>query len=532
MKHPQYFRDWIGNWKWGARIALFLILMSSLIQFGIFAMTQSYMMSLLGLQTEDVSFAMQISYVGILATIPVQFRFMRCFETRTYLMFNIITGILLSVCCILNKDITLFYMIRFLQGIVVCNIAGGMVGLIYSRLKTEQMQAIGSTVFYGSIFSNGVLIGIVAAIVMNTADLSRVYYYSIIFQVLSLFIAYVTLSPKSGHRRYPLFQMDWIGVFLFALAAAAMCYTMIYGSRYYWFRDQRIVCSACLAVLSISSFIFRQLTIKRPLMDLSIFKSRNFIIGLLLLATYNGFKDSINIIYSYTGAVLQWSPEKLMLLGAVNIIGVLFFMILSAQLMIRNRHSIKGFLLSGFGLMVLYHLWMYFIFTPNLSFMNLVIPVLLQGSASGLLFVPIVIFTLSSAPRHTGTTGIVIAACARFSATLNSIPGFYNLQLFFNKQHKLGILNRISELDFETTARIESYTQMFKSKGYTTEQATAIAYSTLGRALDTQTQLLTNRSIFLMIAMVLSAVIFLILVIPSLHKTTLRFNKRMFTNGR
>lgn len=529
MKHPEYFKDWISDWNWGMRIALFLILMASLIQFGIFAMTQNYLISLLGIQSEDLTFAMQISYVGILAAIPLQFRFMRYFETRNYLIFNILSGILLSLICLQVRNINIFFILRFLQGIVVCNIAGCMVGLIYSRLKTEHMQAIGSTVFYGSIFSNGVLIGIISAMVITTSDWTATYLYSIIFQIFTLFIVVLTLRAKSGHKSYPLYRIDWIGSVLFTTTFAALTYTMVYGSRYYWFQDQRIGTSSIIAMSSAVLFIYRQISIRRPLVDLSIFKSRNFVIGLLLLAVYYGFKDSINLIYSYTGSVLQWNPQQLMLLGLCNVAGLLSFMILSAQLMIRKRHSTKGFLLAGFSVMVIYHIWVYLILTPDLSFSNLIPPVFLQGASSGLLFVPIVIFTLSSAPKHTGTTGIVIAACTRFTATLNSVAGFYNLQLFFNKQHRLGMLNRISEIDFQTTGRLESSVQLFRSKGYTTEQATALAYNSIGRAIDVQSQLLTNRSVFILIAIILCIVLLLVLILPFLSETVLRFNKRMFT---
>lgn len=528
MKGPQYFKNWIMDWNWGVRIALFLILMSSLVQFGVFAMTQNYLISLLGFQSEDLSFGMQICYVGILGILPIQFRFLRYFETRNYLIVNIIAGILLSLACLFIRDVNVFFVVRFLQGIVVCNIAGCMVVLIYSRLKTEHMQAIGSSVFYGSIFSNGVIIGIAAAMVVNSSDWTQVYVYSIIFQLATLVIVLLALKSTTGHKKYPLYQIDWIGFVLLIAAAGSLTYTMVYGSKYYWFQDRRIVISSLAAVSGTVCFLFRQYLIRRPLIDLSIFKSRNFVIGLVILAIYYGFKDSINLIYSYTGGVLGWSPYRLMILGLCNVSGIILFMILSGQLIIRNRHSTKGFLIAGFSIMIIYHLWMYFVFTPDLSFPDLIIPVFLQGASAGLIFVPVVIFILSSAPKHTGTTGIFVAACTRFNATLQSIAGFYNLQLYFNKNYKTGILNRVSFLDFATSERLNSYVQMFSSKGYATEQATSLAYSSLGRAVDLQAQILGYRAIFLTIAIVLSIVLFLIAVMPSLNKTVLHYSKRMF----
>ncbi len=87
-----------------------------------------------------------------------------------------------------------------------------------------------------------------------------------------------------------------------------------------------------------------------------------------------------------------------------------------------------------------FNMWMSFLLTPDLSFTDLLLPVFVQGAASGLLFVPIMIFVLSSAPASTGITGLVIAACTRFTATLNSFAGFYNLQLYFNQYFKEGFL--------------------------------------------------------------------------------------------
>ena len=116
-----YFKDWITGWLWGVRIALFLILLSSLMQLGMFVLTQQYMIGWLGAQPEDISFAFMSTYAGIIAILPVQFRFLRYFETRSYLLSNIMLAILLNFCCLCCHDINLYFIIRFLQGILIAN---------------------------------------------------------------------------------------------------------------------------------------------------------------------------------------------------------------------------------------------------------------------------------------------------------------------------------------------------------------------------------------------------------------------------
>lgn len=529
MKRPEYFKAWITEWDWGVRIALFLILLSALVQFGMFALTQNYVIAALGVQPEDISYALMLTYAGIISILPVQFRFLKYFETRTYLIANIILAISLNLLCIHCEHIYFFFIIRFLQGVLVGNIAACILIVIFSRLSTEKMQAVGSAVFYGSILSNTVLIGLVASFVMISWDWKITYYYLIGFQLFALLVILLIFKPSNGTKSYPLYQVDWQGFVLFSFTVSAFGYMMIYGSKYYWFSDARIKSAGLIVVVGSFLFIYRQLSVKRPLIHLKIFKSYNVIIGLCLLAIYYGSKDSINIIYNYTSTTLKWSTTQVMILGCCNLAGIVMFMVISTQLMIRRRHSTKAFLSTGFSLMVIYHLWIYFLLTPDLAFTDLIIPVFLHGAASGLLFVPIIMFVLSAAPTNTGTTGIVVAAYVRFTASLNAIAGFYNLQLYYNQYFKEGFLSSLTNQKQETIARIEHYRQLYAAKGFSPEQASSLAISTINQNLSQQTQLLTSRAVFMIMAILLGITGLLVLVVPSIGKTYLHWNRKMFT---
>ena len=132
MKAPAYIRPWLVDWNWGVRITFFLVLISSLMEFSSISLSQNYVMSYLGAQPEDITFGVQLAYVGIITILPVQFRLIRYFEARSYLVIFTFFSILLNIACIFNTDITLFFFIRFLQGIVVGCISGMML-VTYSQ---------------------------------------------------------------------------------------------------------------------------------------------------------------------------------------------------------------------------------------------------------------------------------------------------------------------------------------------------------------------------------------------------------------
>ena len=522
-----YFKDWITGWHWGVRIALFLILLSGLVQLGMFVLTQSYMVAYLGAQPEDIQFAVMSTYAGIISVIPVQFRFFRYFQTRSYLLVSIMLAIVLNWACLYCHDINLFLIIRFVQGMVTGNVIVFALLLIFSRLPSERVQTIAPAVFYGTLLSNTVLIGLLSGVVVESSDWKVTYYYLIVFQLLTLIITLLILKRSSVHKRYPLYQIDWSGMVIFACSALALAYTIIYGSKYYWFADPRIRYSTIATVIGASLFLYRQHIAKRPVVHLDVFKSRNFMIGVCLLAIYYGSKDSVNLIYNYGGGMLKWSTLQVIELAVCNIVGMVTLLIFAVRLLLAERVSIRILLLTGFVLMGAVYMWMSFLLTPDLSFADLLLPVFMQGAASGLLFVPIMIYVLSSAPKYTGTTGLVIAACTRFTATSNSFAGFYNLQLYFNQYFKEGFLGYLTSDNQNTIVRSNAYRSLYASKGFTSDQASSLANAAIWQNLTQQSQLLTNRAVFMVFAVLSLVVALLILVIPSIGKTVLHWNKRM-----
>lgn len=509
-----YLKEWTTDWKWATRIVLFFLLLSGLVQLGMFVFTQNYLVSYLGAQPEDIWFAVMATYAGIITILPIQFRFLRHFETRSYLLFNIIITIGLNVVCLYCQDIFLFFVIRFFQGIFAGNVIVCTLTLVFSCLHPERARPIGSAVFYGTMLSNTVLIALVSGIIVESLDWKFTYYCLIMFQVFMLLLVMLMLKPKTGIKSYPLYQIDFAGMIIFAFTGISVAYTILYGSKYYWFEDSQICFSAAAAIIGLLLFVYRQYIAKRPVVNLDAFKSKKFLLGIALLAVYYGAKDSINLIYNYTAGILKWSTLDVILLAVCNLAGIVIFLVISIRLIVTKKVPVTTFFVPGFVLLAGFNIWMSFFLTPDLSFSDLLFPVFLQGAASGLLFVPIMIFLLSSAPARTGTTGLIVAAYTRFTATLNSFAGFYNLQLYFNQYFKEGFLNYITVENQNTADRLNVYRNLFMSKGYLIDQASALANSAVAQNLALQSQLLTNCAIFMIFGIGLLLIAFLIIIIP------------------
>lgn len=531
MQNPDYFKECISGRKTLIIVLLLFILLTSMAQFASFGLIQSFVIAAFGAQPEDVSIALQITYVGILVALPIQFRLQKYFNTRNYLIIVLLLSIVFNIGCLVTDDLLVFAIFRFLLGLTTAMLAGCMLIVLFSVLPKEQMIVTGSSFFFGSILSCGLLIGIIAAWITDAMDWKIIYYFLIALQIIAMICCFILFKPKTLYHSYPLYQIDWIGALLFTGFGSAIAYVMIYGSKHYWFNDKMILQTTVMGLLFLILFLYRQSNLKRPLIDLRVFRYKQFLIGLAFLALFYGIKDSLNLVYAYTVGVLGWNITDVVTLGMLNVAGIIVATWFSAKAIISSKTNIPKLLLSGFILMMVYHLWMYWLFTPNLAFNDLIIPVILQGIASGLLFVPIIIYSTAKLPAFTGMTGIIVCAYVRFISTLNGISGFYTLQLNFNQQYKESFLSRLTAVDSEFFQRIQLYKNMFVSKGYTDGQAEMLANTMIAKATAMQSQLLTNRAVFLTAAIVLAIAIVALLLLMAASKISSSFKpKPVFIN--
>jgi DHA2 family multidrug resistance protein len=507
-----YFNDRISRHPGLVRSLLIIILFAAISQFASFALIQAHVLSYYGAQPEDISFALQIAYAGIITTLPVQFRLARYFNTRSYLLTAFLAGILLNIGSLYVHDLILFSVLRFLTGVVTCIIAGCMLMSIFSTLPESKRMLVGVSLFFSLILTCGLIIGIGASWVVLQTDWTALYYGLIGLQIIAIPLCIIIFRAKSVIRPYPLYQIDWIGCILFMFGAAGAAFVMIYGPKRYWMNDAAIRFTTIIAIAMLALFLLRQSALKRPLIDLRVFSSGKFIFALLLMVLFWGIKDTINLIYGYSAAVLGWSSADIVNAGMFNIAGVIAATFIAVKVIMANKQSLPKLLLAGFAILFFYHLWVYRHLTPDLSLAWLRIPIFLQGFGCGLLFVPITVFCMAAAPPGTGMTGIIICTYARFIAVLNSIAGFYTLQLNYNQQFKVSFLGRLIPGNDMLSQRMELYKGLFASKGYTPGEAAGISNILIAKSTGIQSQLLTFRAIFL-IAAVLMAVIFVILIL-------------------
>jgi DHA2 family multidrug resistance protein len=191
---------------------------------------------------------------------------------------------------------------------------------------------------------------------------------------------------QRNHKRKG-FRVDYIGIGLIALGLGALQIVLDKGQREDWFASTWICWTSVVAVIGIIAAIVWEWRAKHPIIDLHMFKERNFaiasailfMIGLVLFSSTVLLPLMLQSLFGYTAldAGLVLSPGAVMIMVAMPIVGFLLSRIEPRSLIIFSLVvcSFGLYLMSGF--------------TTQTDFHTFVLYRCIQAGAIGFLFVPV-----------------------------------------------------------------------------------------------------------------------------------------------
>jgi DHA2 family multidrug resistance protein len=218
------------------------------------------------------------------------------------------------------------------------------------------------------------------------------------------------LKKRSGH-------IDFVGVALITLGLGSMQIMLDRGESEDWFSSHFIQIMAVLGGLGILGAIGWLLIAKKPVVNLDVFKDKNFTTGCIFISATGGilFAGAVAIPqfaqtvigYTATWAGLILSPGGIVVILLIPIVGRLM-KIVQIRFIIAAAFFMMGsaFLFSS-------------VLAPNIDFKTLVLMRVAQTAGLAFLFVPISTITFSTLPRE--LNGDATALFAMFRNVFGSI---------------------------------------------------------------------------------------------------------------
>nr|WKF61731.1 Multidrug export protein EmrB [Paraburkholderia busanensis] len=223
-----------------------------------------------------------------------------------------------------------------------------------------------------------------------------IFYVNIPVGVIAAIAAFAIFRERdSVIRKAPI---DTVGLALLVIWIASLQIMLDKGKDLDWFNSTTIVVLTLIAVIALAFFIVWELTEAHPVIDLSLFKLRNFTGGTIALAVgYGLYFGNIVLLPLWLQTNLGYTATDAgLVLAPVGFFAVLLSPVVGKFLPRIDPRKIA----TGAFLVFALVLWMRSHYTTNVDSFTLMLPTLIQGIAMAGFFIPLVSLTLSGLPGH------------------------------------------------------------------------------------------------------------------------------------
>jgi DHA2 family multidrug resistance protein len=517
------FKSWVPVWL--IRITIFIVIVPGLLLFGLSTASATGAAGYYGIEPADVQYSMIAFYAAVAGFFALERRFFVFTATREYFLICLLLQIVTSYICFHTTHIYVLYLFRFLQGMANCMSTSICITLIFGSLQSERAREIGYSVFYGLLLCITPISTIITAPILDVYDFNVLYKFIIFSFIPGAIMLLVIMNNVRLSRKMPLYQLD---VYSFVLYSALLCligYLFLYGQQYYWFQDSRIRWTFAAILFLGGLNIVRQLHQKRPYLSLEVFSYRNFLVGALMICVLYIVRGALGITSTYFATVLGMDPIHIGYLMGANIGGIVLGILISSRLIIMKR-PMRLTWIYGFGMLLVFHVWMWFLFSTQADAGIFLIPLIVQGMGAGLLMAPIIIFMISSVPARLANSASAMGVFFRFTSFCGSIAVINYFQLKQKSNHLNRFQDELSGLNGIVSDRLAVYTRGLTAKGMLPDQAAKAARGLLNRSVDTQASLRAMMDYYLFISILIAVIILFIALVPYLNRTTINLRAK------
>jgi DHA2 family multidrug resistance protein len=450
----------------------------------------------LGATLTDVAWVITAYAIANVIVIPMTSWLSQQFGRKNYFAASIILFTVSSFLCGNASTIWELVAFRFIQGL------GGGALLVTAQTIITESYPIAKRGMAQAIYGMGVIVGPtlgppLGGYLVDNFSWPYIFYINIPLGIIATFLTITFVkSPKYGEK-LKANQVDWWGIVFLAAFIGSLQFVLEHGQQDDWFNDNLIVFLSVVTVFGFLAFLWRELTYKYPIVNLSVFKDGNLRIGTVMTFILGfGLYGSTLIIPIYTQSILGWTATDAGLLLIPGSITTAFMMPIIGKLI--QRGVPQGYMVGvGFFVFFLFTFWMRNIITTDTGAEHMYWPLILRGIGLGLLFVPITTLSLST------LKGKNIGEGAAFTGMMRQLGGSFGIALIttfitrFSQEHRVNLISHLDVTKVELQNRIQQLQAGFMSKGFSANEALGKAYQVIDFSVMKQSTVMSYMDIFM-----------------------------------
>ena len=370
----------------------------------------------LGVSTDNGTWVITSFAVANGVTVPLTGWLMQRFGVVRTFVFAVLAFTAASLLCGLAWSLPSLIAFRILQGAVSGPMIPGSQALLIAIFPPHR-RGTALSIWSMTTLSAPVLGPVLGGYISDNYHWGWIFLINVPVGLVTGFVTWRFLASRdTPTRKLPI---DTVGLVLLAFWVFSLQTVLDLGKDRDWFYNPMITALAVCAVVGFVAWMIWELTDRQPAVDLSLFKNRNFSLGVLCLCLGYTVLFANNLLLPLwlqedMGYTAAWAGIVSAPAGAVAVIVT----------PIIGRFKIDSRLLASAAFIVFgLSYYMRSHYTADASFWVLTAPLLLQGLAMAMFFVPLLNIVLDGIPPEkvpsaSGISNFARITCGSFGASV------------------------------------------------------------------------------------------------------------------
>ena len=342
-----------------------------------------HMLGAFGATSDQITWVLTSYIVSAAVVMPLTGYLSTWLGRRRLLLLAICGFVLSSALCGMAWNLESMVLFRLAQGIFGAPLVPLSQAILLDAFPRQRHgQAL-------AIFGLGIMVAPVIGPALG-GWLTETYSWRMVFYInvpIGLFALLLSVGylPQRAIRDI---KTDWVGMGLLVLAVGALQFVLDQGQMRDWFNSHLIVVGTIVAVFASTAFFLRGWNKPDNIIDLSLLKDRNFVIGTLAITAYGislfGWMAIMPLFsqrllgYPPALAGTLFIPRALVSALTLAITGGILIRLFDARYLV-----VAGLVMTALGTLLMAH------FTLYVDYWGIATPGIWSGIGTGLFFVPL-----------------------------------------------------------------------------------------------------------------------------------------------
>ncbi|AVS60580.1 MFS transporter [Paracidovorax avenae] len=298
--------------------------------------------------------------------------------------------VIASLLCGLAPNMATLIAFRALQGFV----AGPMIPLSQSLLLSSYPKALAGLAM--AMWSMTTLIApvmgpLLGGWITDNMTWPWIFYINVPVGIVAVLVTWGIFHKRESERRA--LPIDSVGLALLVIWVAAMQVMLDIGKEHDWFASPWVVACCVVAVAGFITFMVWERGEEHPVVDLSLFKIRNFWAGALATSVgYGLFFGNVVLLPLWLQQYMGYTATQAgMVMAPVGLLALVLSPVVGKNIAKVDPRRFATFAFLVFALV----LWMRSRFNTQADLATIMVPTIIQGIAMAFFFIPLVTLTLS-----------------------------------------------------------------------------------------------------------------------------------------